>query len=263
MENRAIVKIEIDDLGKFIGAVTAIIFALSVLFDWGYFEAFGLSFINVPTTISDHVRDALLWIPGMLTTLFVYTLFELMGRRVKQELAEGGPNNQLKDIKPMPRLGQTLYKLFVAIAIGIVGLHYFFGDAFARAMTIAAPFMMYEIIRWSFAHKRIADRTSPMLRRAIACIIVLSCFMYFQGYAKGIDQLSEAPVSSLLLSDSNESISVLILREMEKGILVKDSSDRTIFYRWDVVKSLSTPTISRTKRNRICNWFDIFCMRAK
>jgi hypothetical protein len=259
MENSDVAKIEIDDLGKIIGVLTAATFCLSVIFDWGNLEALGLSFSDVPTTIADHVRDALLWVPGTLSAALGYTLLELMSRRIERGLTEDELINQSKKPNRTAWFRRSPYKLFVVLAITVIFLNYLFGDVFARGMSMAAPFMMYEVIRWSFAHKGVADSVSPLLRRTITFIVPLTFFMYFQGYAKGIDQLIEQPTVLLTLSAPSQSAEVTLLRQMEKGVLVKDPTGKAIFYRWEVVKTLSEPVTSPIKRNRVCRWFNAFC----
>ncbi len=174
MENQSDSKIEIDDLGKLVGLLTAGTFCLSVLFDWGYLEGLGLSFTSVPTTIADHVRDALLWVPGVLTAVVAYVSLELMSRRIEGGLSDEEIVGQSKNPRLTAWLRRSHYKAFVAMSILIIFLNYLFGDAFARGMSLATPLMMYEVIRWSFSHKRVADRFSPLIRKVIMFIIGLA-----------------------------------------------------------------------------------------
>lgn len=53
----------LENLSRAVGVCVAIAFALSVVHDWAYLDALGLSFVEVPTSISDHVRTGLLWLP--------------------------------------------------------------------------------------------------------------------------------------------------------------------------------------------------------
>ena len=46
-----------------LGGISGLSLFLSIIFDMGYFDTIGLRFADVPTTIGDHVRSALLWAP--------------------------------------------------------------------------------------------------------------------------------------------------------------------------------------------------------
>lgn len=63
-----------------LGAATL---GLSVLYDYSYLKALGLNFAEVQTTIADHVRSALVWLPTMLAALAFVVLWELFTRRVE------------------------------------------------------------------------------------------------------------------------------------------------------------------------------------
>ncbi len=63
-----------------LGAVTL---GLSVLYDYSYLKALGLNFAEVQTSIADHVRSALVWLPTMLGALAFVVLWELLTRRIE------------------------------------------------------------------------------------------------------------------------------------------------------------------------------------
>ncbi|MEP9325180.1 hypothetical protein PPMP20_18895 [Paraburkholderia phymatum] len=244
-----------DEWSKIIGGLTAATFCLSVLFDWGYLEALGLSFGDVPTTVADHVRDALLWVPAILTAALVYTTSELMLRRVERGLSE----EELTKQKLVSWFRRSPYKFYVVIAIAINLFNYLVGDAVAKGMSMAGPLIMYEIVRWSFSHKRVSESIPRPLRTGITIMVPLCTFMYFWGYTKGIEALYAKPSVSLVSSESTSPAQVTLLRQMDKGILVKDATGKAVFYRWDVVKSVSKPLTTPTERNRMCRWFNAFC----
>ncbi len=48
------------------GLVASISIVLSIIYDWGFFYALGISFGEAPTTIVDHVQSWLIWLPNVL-----------------------------------------------------------------------------------------------------------------------------------------------------------------------------------------------------
>ena len=51
-------------LGKLLGLMTGALLVLSVGYDYGYLSSIDLTFAAVPTTITDHVRTAIVWAPA-------------------------------------------------------------------------------------------------------------------------------------------------------------------------------------------------------
>lgn len=60
---------------KFLVLGSAISLTLSVTYDWGYLLELGLTFQVVSTSISDHARSAVIWLPAMAATSFFGVVF--------------------------------------------------------------------------------------------------------------------------------------------------------------------------------------------
>lgn len=56
----------IDELTKRLPLATAFMLALSVVYDYFFLRALSLSFGELPTTITDHARSAIVWLPGLV-----------------------------------------------------------------------------------------------------------------------------------------------------------------------------------------------------
>ena len=67
----------LEDFSKRTAGVTAILLVLSVTYDFAYLQAAGLSFQALNTTLTDHMRSAILWAPGVLLGILLGTLFGL------------------------------------------------------------------------------------------------------------------------------------------------------------------------------------------
>jgi hypothetical protein len=55
----------IEELSKKLPLASAILLVLSVVYDYFYLQALALSFTEIATTISDHIRSAIVWLPGL------------------------------------------------------------------------------------------------------------------------------------------------------------------------------------------------------
>ncbi|MDR3096237.1 MAG: hypothetical protein LBV73_04080 [Paraburkholderia sp.] len=60
----------------------------SLAYDWGFFYTIGISFHDLPTSLSDHARTALDWAPTVAAGAFFYLFFELLTRRIEQGKTE-------------------------------------------------------------------------------------------------------------------------------------------------------------------------------
>lgn len=69
----------IETLGKLLGLMTGALLVLSVGYDYGYLSSIGLTFAAVPTTITDHVRTAIVWAPANGVGIALGFLFGTIG----------------------------------------------------------------------------------------------------------------------------------------------------------------------------------------
>jgi hypothetical protein len=78
----------IEQLGTLIGLASGALLILSVFYDFNFLLALGLTFEDVPTTISDHVRSAIVWTPivGLMTLAFY--MLDMFIRRVERGRTE-------------------------------------------------------------------------------------------------------------------------------------------------------------------------------
>lgn len=71
-------------------SIAIILLVMSIFYDYNFFIALGLSFNEIPSSTTEHVRSALLWIPyGIL--LLIVMAFEEARTRIKGENNEPIP----------------------------------------------------------------------------------------------------------------------------------------------------------------------------
>jgi hypothetical protein len=74
---------QIERLGTLIGVISGALLILSVFYDFNFLLALGLTFADVPTTISDHVRSAIVWIPEVGVITLAFYMLDMFIRRVE------------------------------------------------------------------------------------------------------------------------------------------------------------------------------------
>ena len=116
----------LERFGKLSGFLTAAALSLSVFYDWSFLQALGLEFAEVPTTLADHLRSALVWLPGWVAVLSLLALLELVNRlvegfRSETEIIQGSRNPVFT--RRLRRSGDVA--VLVAMALGVFTLFLF------------------------------------------------------------------------------------------------------------------------------------------
>lgn len=56
---------------SFMGIISSIILSYSVIYEYGFIQVLGVSFAELPTTLSDHIRSSLVWILPTIVSLVI------------------------------------------------------------------------------------------------------------------------------------------------------------------------------------------------
>jgi hypothetical protein len=75
-----------EQAAKFASLIGGALLLLSVFYDFSFLTALHLHFSEVPTTISDHIRSAIVWVPQVGGMVLLFFLYELLMRRVEGSL---------------------------------------------------------------------------------------------------------------------------------------------------------------------------------
>lgn len=163
----------------FISFFGALILCLSVAYDYGYFLTLGMSFSEIPTTVSDHIRGSLTWIPRTLIVIFVVLVFELFNRRVEQGMTEeeiiqsSSKPKLVKIIRESPKYLIIPLALFVPLTIFIDI------DIPIQAFQFSLIIIWFIIHNFFFGHQRVIDRSTKefyLFTRWIPAVLVYVVF---------------------------------------------------------------------------------------
>ena len=81
-------ELRLEKLPALISVFAAFILGLSVVYDYGFFYILGTGFSEMPTTISDHLRSSLTWIPETIIVILAVVAIEMFNRRIEQGKTE-------------------------------------------------------------------------------------------------------------------------------------------------------------------------------
>src|SRR5207244_2549060 len=136
------------------------IFLGSVVWDWAYFGELGMGFADIPTSLADHVRSGLLWLPA--TTLMVILAFlnELVTRRIEGWRTETELITTSSHPVFIRRFRNSVPVLFGVLGYTIAALYVLLGDRFRQGLWLALLVIWSHLVWWlTFRPPRSTGRT--------------------------------------------------------------------------------------------------------
>ena len=219
--------ITLDKLPIVISGFGAFILMLSITYDYGFFLSFGVGFSEIPTTISDHLRSSLNWIPTAIITFFLFYIFEMFNRRMEQ----GKTEEELINSSPCPKFTAWFRKLpkyfIIALALfPIVALYYDIKMPI-HVWSLTAFIFWFIFHDFIFGHERILKDTSNevyLMSRWMPFIIMIQIF---HGVIMA-DTIKQGIGNEYILKSKNEQFSGILARAYEKYYLLWDKEKHEI-----------------------------------
>ncbi|MEM1111508.1 MAG: hypothetical protein AAGI11_06340 [Pseudomonadota bacterium] len=182
----------IERIPAYISLSTAALLILSVTYDLGFYGYFELSFRQLPTTVSDHMRSALLWLPGIVILGFILATLEMITRAIEGGRSEEEIIDQSKNPK-RTRLMRDLPYLFMmaipilAVPLMIAGVIPFSWDTLAMAALVVWLVIWFLIFRV----EKIRQRTPLWFVITMIVAPLALSYMAWRGYADAEKTKSE------------------------------------------------------------------------
>jgi len=247
--------------GKLIGVIGVALLILSVAHDYFFLIALHLSFNEVATTISDHVRSAIVWLPKVALFMFAMLVYELLMRRV-----EGGRTEQeLIDTSPTPRFTKwfrfSANAAFVVLAVLIVltttlltaSLHGLF-----LGFMLLWGFLSFSVVQ----HPRMGAGFTATGARAFIIVPLAVAYVGSFGYGGGERMLTaKTPEWDVGIKTENgtEHRQLTGIRTFGTTVVTVDTGQRV-----SVVPSERIQTVTRIpqpddRTPNLCRWFGVLC----
>jgi hypothetical protein len=249
----------LDSLSKVGGLVAGVALIGSVAYDWAYLYAIGASFSDIPTSVADHIRSALNWMPNAVLVVGIVVALELFLRRSEQGMTE----EELIRTSPHPRFTAWFRKspstltFFVALTIPV--FYILFGHRFSSGLGFAFAILWFSFSSWVNSHPRIMEKRSPELRFVIHWLPPVVIWIASMGYTSGavLWYPVEKPIhSTLYLKNEAAPIQLRAIRFFDKGIVYKSAPDLpVVFVKWEDVIKIEKPT-EKPWQGVIKKWFD-------
>lgn len=257
----------IERVGKITTVIASLSLLFSVVYDWGFISAIGLQFSEVPTSVSDHVRSWLLWLPHVIIGLFAILIFELLTRRIERGMTEDeiihSSSNPLRTEKRRRR------PFFAAgiLGVSLVVLWLLFGEFFQDGVHMGLIITWFMFSGWVFSHPTVRARYSEGFRLIVHWTPPIMIFFFHLGGSDAALQLNPSrPTDVLQLKSSPAAASPLqvhILRGFDEWILVQDNNKQVLWIRSDDVLRIESHLERTPFRGIACGLYDALCLTPK
>ncbi|MBY0437606.1 MAG: hypothetical protein K2W80_05380 [Burkholderiales bacterium] len=247
-----------ESLAMLTGAIGAISLTASLVYDWGFFSGLDISFLDVPTTFGDHARSALLWFPKFVTAGLGILAFELLTQRIEGGLSDEELIARSSNPRRTRILRNSAFLGLVAVMFLSVLGFILLGESFAPVLPAAFLVMWIVFARWAQAPAAIVERRSRAVRLAITFLPALIGYLYFTGRNDaGVLYRSEGKAT--IVNAGGPPKKVAILRQLDRGVLIRDVSGTMTFLQWSEVTSMQDLGKFMPSRGLLCKFSTRLC----
>lgn len=231
----------IDNLGKWIAIASATSLCLSLIYDWGFFFALNMTFLEVPSQLSDHVRSALLWLAPVIGIAFIALIFESITTKMSKEKSNDKITKEQTKNKQGIIKNTTLLKISLMLAmIAPFTLFILYGEELIRLLSLSFIAMWAYFCDWIFTKPRSTYFESKSIRIFTFIIPVIIFSTFCMGYEKSATIFNAGYLRVTITTQSSTINSAIIVRYLEKGILVGTQSNKIEFIQWPEIKSINS-----------------------
>ena len=203
----------IEKLGRFASLGAAGLLAISVFYDFSFLLALRLNFAEVATTMSDHLRSAIVWAPALAAGGLLGFL-ALLGLQVARA-STGRPGRWLR--------GGVI--AVISIALGAGGF-FLWREGETGQLLFAVVIALWLVAFVLFSRRRGGLQPQALLLWSIVLVTLVAGSL---GYARGRRLLTtETPrwELSVVIRDSTTTVQALGIRRFESTVVLVDDKHR-------------------------------------
>ncbi|MFM0176542.1 hypothetical protein, partial [Paraburkholderia sediminicola] len=249
----------VEQIVKIVGLAASVSLPASILFDWGFFGALGMSLRQVPTSLVDHAKSAVFWFPFVILMGVSMTVSEMLVVRFTSEM---GPSlraveNESRDIavlwRKVRQRHRRLFMTVAAVGIAFIIAYLVAGDAVFLCLVTGISMLWSAFAVWSVAHP-------GGLRRWSANVITLIVFgppaalmLWGIGHIEGMG-VHFAPLSTRITVTGAPPQNVAVIRYLDKGLLARTKGGDAEFFQWSALANVDTPSKFDENDGLLCSW---------
>jgi len=223
----------------------------SVVYDLGYLYGLGLNFREVPTSISDHLRSAIIWLPY---TIMYLVLLVACGFYLAQKEAA-----QLSSPAARERKERLENLLWGVNGIALVVAWVLLGDRMVSMGAFGVGQLVVALI--PVVQRGVLKQTHKSFFRAGAVSFFFACCLFALGNVGATSIASSEPRDELVIkkSDGTEVVRGTILRRFEQCLIIVNDKHVILLLKPDDLVRVTLGSAKRTYKGMLCNTFNALC----
>ena len=212
----------------------------SLIYDWGFFHAANVNFQEIPSTLSDHLRSSINWLPRAAFGIGIIFIIELILKRIEKGMTEEEIIQSSKNPEKTRKFRESPKYLIIPIAILSLATYIMLGELYAFDLSFTIVILWFIFSAWVNSHPRIKERRSPEIRLLIHWLppIVIALFIMGQN---SFESILRSPQRNTVYyaSSLDKPNEVSVLRTLERGILVYEHKRNKItFIEWASIQKI-------------------------
>lgn len=232
------IKENINVSAKTISILVTVTLVATIIYEFGFLFAVGLSFSQIPISTGDELNTALVWLPITVLAIFVAVAVEWITRYLEHGLTEEEIIEQSPDPERTRKKRRRPFVFFAFACVLVILVFILFGSTNRWGLVVAVP------ITWWLLSTRITE--TPLIRRRSNSLTIrlfqllpaASFFVFFIGYNHAQDIAGQnVPHAQLVfLAMPRTVVDVNVLQYLGRGALVVNPKTKTIsFYKWSQI----------------------------
>ena len=218
----------LNKLPSLISLFGALILGASVAYDYAFFDIIGTNFREMPTTLADHLRSSLIWIPVVIIIVFLFSTVEVFIIWAEDIISEKILQPTSSRLKRMIWYMSIIY-LFVFVliaAIPLIKLSFNLDISIGEWTFYVFAFWIL-FFRYIFEYQKIKKRISNESRVAILVILSVVIFSGYLG-ASNAQEITEGGGTQYVFDLGETKIVGTLARSFEKNYLIWDKDEKEI-----------------------------------
>ena len=250
----------LDLVTKAIPLLAAISLVASVSYDFFFIDYLGLSFAEVPTTLSDHVRSSIVWIPLSIVTLgFALITLTIAGstsflteftvRRLFK------PDVRIEQAQAGQFTSRSKADMFFDLLPYLIFFAVFLVDFSGGLLTFMYSAMF--VAPW-------AIKASTLVKKAIWSMLLIVILTGFIGKFMGLMFMSGPDKWDVefLSANGNELESIRNIRQFADVAIIQSSDETVRVISTSDIKSIEKIEKTSIRENFLCQFTGVLCTRA-
>jgi len=247
----------LEGVGKLLSIGASVVLAVSVFYDYNFLRALGLGFSEVPTTLADHVRSAIIWGPVLLIAVLVAVWLQLFLIKLHFDRRE-----HFVRAEPDTAVSRLPLRILSVGAVMIAGVFVLFGD-WIEGLYWSALFGWLAFGWWFVIYSELGRKGFSLLGAVLFLgIPVLFLAVGSVGHTRGHALLLKTTAAWEVTISAAERREVKLLkglRRFESAVVLVDSRNQvSVVPSASIVlaRQLVSPSLGEALG---CEWFGLFC----